>query len=92
MDIFVAGFPKTGTTALSEHLRKNKSAFIPSVKEPHYFGSDIRSFSSITNAKDYLHIYKRARNRQKKIDFSTSYCCSTFEKELYNQALEIIEK
>jgi len=77
MDIFVAGFPKTGTTALSEHLRKNKSVFIPNVKEPHYFGSDIRPFSSITNTKDYLHIYKRAKNRQKKFDFSTLYCLST---------------
>jgi hypothetical protein len=77
MDIFIAGFPKTGTTALYEHMRNNKSVFIPTVKSPHYFGSDIRPFSSFTEAADYEYIYRKAEKQQKRFDFSTLYSCST---------------
>ena len=41
-DFFLAGHPKCGTTALYEMLRAHPQIFMPEVKEPRYFASDMR--------------------------------------------------
>ncbi|HIL19888.1 MAG TPA: hypothetical protein EYG12_11680 [Gammaproteobacteria bacterium] len=56
-DFFIIGAPKCGTTSLASMLTKTSGAFIPEVKEPHFFGEDIppghgeyyRDYSSYMN-------------------------------------------
>lgn len=40
-NFFIAGAPKCGTTALYAYLRQHPDVFMPDVKEPHFFGSDL---------------------------------------------------
>jgi Sulfotransferase family len=40
-NFFIVGAPKCGTTALYAYLRSHPDVFMPDVKEPHYFGSDL---------------------------------------------------
>ena len=40
-NFFIVGAPKCGTTALYTYLRDHPDVFMPDVKEPHYFGSDL---------------------------------------------------
>jgi hypothetical protein len=42
-DFFIVGHQKCGTTALWEMLRRHPQIFMPRVKEPRYFASDLRS-------------------------------------------------
>ncbi|MGA2164554.1 MAG: sulfotransferase [Solirubrobacteraceae bacterium] len=42
-DFFVLGHPKCGTTALYEMLRRHPQIFMPALKEPAYFATDLRS-------------------------------------------------
>jgi len=41
-DFFIAGHPKSGTTALYRMLRSHPRIFMPSLKEPLFFSSDMR--------------------------------------------------
>lgn len=40
-NFFIVGAPKCGTTALYTYLRDHPDVFMPEVKEPHFFGSDL---------------------------------------------------
>lgn len=40
-NFFIVGAPKCGTTALYAYLKGHPDVFMPDVKEPHYFGSDL---------------------------------------------------
>src|ERR1700746_1159018 len=42
-DFFIVGHPKSGTTALYEMLRRHPQIFMPELKEPRYFASDLPS-------------------------------------------------
>jgi len=42
-DFFIVGHPKSGTTALYEMLRSHPQIFMPDLKEPRFFASDLRS-------------------------------------------------
>lgn len=42
-DFFIVGHHKCGTTALYEMLRQHPQIFLPRVKEPRFFASDMRS-------------------------------------------------
>ena len=42
-DFFIVGHPKSGTTALYEMLRRHPRIFMPDLKEPRYFCSDLPS-------------------------------------------------
>ncbi len=42
-DFFILGHPKCGTTALYEMLRRHPRIFMPALKEPAYFATDLRS-------------------------------------------------
>jgi hypothetical protein len=41
-DFFIVGHHKSGTTALYEMLRRHPQVFMPELKEPRYFASDLR--------------------------------------------------
>ena len=40
-DFFIVGHPKCGTTALYEMLRRHPQVFMPDIKEPWYFSTDL---------------------------------------------------
>ena len=42
-DFFIVGHAKSGTTALYEMLRRHPQIYMPDVKEPWFFASDLRS-------------------------------------------------
>jgi hypothetical protein len=42
-DFFIVGHPKSGTTALYEMLRRHPQIFMPELKEPRFFASDLRA-------------------------------------------------
>src|SRR5437660_11505590 len=41
-DFFIVGHAKSGTTALYEMLRRHPQIFMPELKEPWFFASDMR--------------------------------------------------
>lgn len=41
-DFFIVGHPKCGTTALYEMLRSHPQIYMPAVKEPQFFATDLR--------------------------------------------------
>jgi len=41
-DFYIVGHPKSGTTALYEMLRRHPQIFMPDLKEPRWFASDLR--------------------------------------------------
>jgi len=41
-DFFVVGQPKSGTTAIYEMLRRHPQIYMPDIKEPMFFASDLR--------------------------------------------------
>jgi len=59
-DFYIVGAPKCGTTSLAAMLSNTPGAFIPTVKEPHYFGSDIPGghFEYYRDRSAYLSLYK----------------------------------
>jgi hypothetical protein len=42
-DFYVVGHPKSGTTALYEMLRSHPQVFMPELKEPRWFATDLRA-------------------------------------------------
>ena len=82
-DFFLAGHPKCGTTALYEMLRAHPQIFMPEVKEPRYFASDMRqrfqpsrSGALPVTLDEYLALFEDARPDQRMGEASPSYLAS----------------
>jgi hypothetical protein len=82
-DFFIAGHPKSGTTALYRMLREHPQIFMPSLKEPLYFSSDMRlRFDTPRSEKvpqtleAYLALFADARPDQLLGEASSSYLWS----------------
>ena len=41
LDFLIVGAPKCGTTAIHSYLSRHPQVFLPTHKEPHFFGSDL---------------------------------------------------
>ena len=52
-DFFLLGAPKCGTSAPYEYFREHPPIFMPRLKEPHYFSTDIREYGSVQTEEDY---------------------------------------
>jgi len=79
-DFFIVGHHKCGTTALYETLRAHPQIYMPSLKEPRYFASDLRSqFEPVRSGRlpetleQYLALFDDAREGQLKGEASPSY-------------------
>jgi len=61
-DFFIVGAPKCGTTALADYLGQHPDIFIPDIKEPFFFGSDLVG-RAMTDAPTYRRLFERAGQR-----------------------------
>jgi Sulfotransferase family len=82
-DFFIVGHAKCGTTALYEMLRRHPSIYMPELKEPAFFASDLRSRfqrpssgSLPLTLEEYLPLFASARPDQLVGEASSSYIVS----------------
>ena len=63
-NFFIVGAPKCGTTALYTYLRKHPAVFLPKIKEPHFFASDLRVRERyMHDLEEYLRLFKKANEK-----------------------------
>lgn len=84
-DFFIVGQPKSGTTALYEMLRGHPQIFMPELKEPLFFASDLRPYLQAGTAdpekrpqfpatyEEYLSLFDAAKAEQRVGEASSSY-------------------
>jgi len=82
-DFFIVGQPKSGTTALYEMLRHHPRIYMPELKEPWYFASDMvprfqppRSAAPLKTLDEYRSLFADARPEQRIGEASSSYLLS----------------
>jgi hypothetical protein len=95
-DFFIVGHPKSGTTALYEMLRAHPQVFMPDVKEPRFFATDLRSRFQPRDASpglelprtldEYLDLFAAAAPGQVLGEASPSYLRSAVAAGLISQA------
>jgi hypothetical protein len=79
-DFFIVGHHKSGTTALYEMLRRHPQIYMPQLKEPRFFASDLRppasspAFARIPRTlEQYLALFAGATPQQRAGEASPSY-------------------
>ncbi len=79
-DFFIVGHPKSGTTALYEMLRRHPQIYMPDLKEPWFFASDLRprfqparSGATPSTLEGYLELFTGAGPEQVVGEASSSY-------------------
>jgi hypothetical protein len=75
-DFFIAGAPKCGTTALYEYLRGHPQVFLPRIKEPHFFGTDLSSPFYVRDPARYRALFDGAAPGQRVGEASVWYLYS----------------
>jgi hypothetical protein len=82
-DFFIVGHHKSGTTALYEMLRRHPEIYMPSLKEPRYFATDLRRRADKPKAgvmpdtlEDYLALFDAAKPEQRVGEASPGYLVS----------------
>ncbi|MCK6419068.1 MAG: sulfotransferase domain-containing protein [Alphaproteobacteria bacterium] len=63
-DFFIIGAPKCGTTALYEYLNDRPDIFMPAVKEPNFFATDLNVRRQIPDESTYFNLFRAARAGQ----------------------------
>ncbi|NJL34400.1 MAG: sulfotransferase domain-containing protein [Chloroflexaceae bacterium] len=83
-DFFIVGAPKCGTTAMTDYLNQHPDVFVPVVKEPDFFGSDLTGRRYTTNLHTYLALFEPGRGKLCG-EGSTAYIISKqAAQEIYN--------
>jgi hypothetical protein len=59
-NFFIVGAPRCGTTAMAAALSAHPSVFIPRVKEPHAFGSDLTDYRDRMDLDEYVRLFAPA--------------------------------
>lgn len=75
-DFFIVGAPRCGTTALSEYLKQHPNIFMPKMKEPHFFGKDLKFRIPRISKVKYLELYKNREENMIAGDASVMYLMS----------------
>ena len=81
-NFFIVGAPKCGTTSLYDVLRVHPDVFMPQMKEPHFFGSDLQIASDlletpyIRDESSYLALFDDAVGVNRLGEASTWYLFS----------------
>lgn len=79
-NLYVPGFPKSGTTSICHALAQHPSVFTPLTVEPHYWADDMPFYAAregLTNLPAFESLYRRATHSQQwRLDGSTLYMYS----------------
>ena len=81
-DFFIVGHPKCGTTALYEMLRRHPQIYMPDVKEPWFFATELhertppRPQGTPKNMQEYIALFADAQPGQKLGEASPHYLWS----------------
>jgi Sulfotransferase family len=78
-DFFIVGHHKSGTTALYEMLKRHPQIYMPAVKEPRFFASDLRPLAGPAYSHridDYLALFAPARPEQRAGEATPLYLLS----------------
>lgn len=75
-DFFIVGAPRCGTTAMYAYLRQHPQVFMPTHKEPMYFGTDLEQLHGRLSQRHYMGLFKAARPGQRVGEASTWYLFS----------------
>jgi hypothetical protein len=79
-DFFVVGHPKCGTTALYEMLRRHPQIYMPELKEPIFFASELPArahrYRAPATLTEYLSLFDAALPGQRVGEASASYLWS----------------
>src|SRR5271154_1282619 len=78
-DFFIVGHPKCGTTALYAMLQDHPDIYMPAVKEPRFFRSDVRAPGGIGRTgtlEGYLSLFEPARADQRAGEATPLYLMS----------------
>jgi len=70
---FIVGAPKCGTSALYSYLRGHPDIFLPDLKEPHYFSTDLPGLRVTTDMNAYCALFGEAPNGSTIGESSASY-------------------
>ncbi|MFO8015518.1 MAG: sulfotransferase [Candidatus Woesearchaeota archaeon] len=72
-NLFIVGFPKSGTTAMYEYLKQHPQVFMSDYKEPRFFATDLHkesdsfrgegSFFPVRTLPEYLKLFEGAGSR-----------------------------
>ena len=76
-DFFIVGAPRCGTTALYTYLRRHPDVFMPDLKEPHHFCTDIKSVNIVKSLDKYLRLFDMAPENAVAGEASVFYLSST---------------
>ena len=77
-NFFLIGAPKSGTTSLYNYLSAHPDVFMPRLKGPHFYATDIDGYRSIKNKKEYLDLFVGVDKNAKMIgEASVLYLYST---------------
>lgn len=57
-NFFVVGAPKCGTTALHHYLGTHPDIYLPRIKEPHFFATDLPNIRIVKDWGDYLDLFE----------------------------------
>ncbi len=76
-NFFIAGFPRSGTTALYEYLRVHPQVFLPKPKEPGFFALDLAD-RVVRSERAYLALFREADPRRHSVvgEGTTAYAFS----------------
>jgi hypothetical protein len=82
-DLFIVGAPKSGTTSLYRYLAHHPDVHMSPIKEPHFFGSDLRipGLRQATDLEQYLTLFADATDARAVGEASTWYLASRLAAE-----------
>jgi hypothetical protein len=84
-DFFIVGAFKAGTTALYSYLRQHPQIFMPFLKEPLFFGSDLTRRYGRMTLEEYLALFRAARDGHRIGEASAWYLYSqTAAREIHD--------
>ena len=93
-DFFIVGAPRCGTTALFTYLRQHPEIFMPEIKEPNFFCSDLNVRPHVVDAAEYASLFSSASGEKRVGEASVWYLyserASNAIKSLNPEALIII--
>lgn len=93
VNLFIVGFPKSGTTTLYEWLNQHPDIFMCPDKEPSFFAKDLNQYGDYKSLNQYASLFKDVKDEKILGEASTPYIYSKVaakEIKKYNKEAKII--